>query len=413
MFVLRECLACVLLLLILAAPLAVLLLLACGVGYLSKATYRRLMGTLSAKAQVVEAHTHQISKAAAPVLLLFLLFPAALCAQNTPPASSQGPPDAHYTINVSVREVLLHATVRNRNGTPVAGLGQRDFQVFEDGVAQTITHFSHQDIPVTVGIVIDNSGSMSPKRKEVVAAALAFAGSSNPQDQMFLVNFNERVSFGLPPNYSFTDQPDRLKAAMGTVKADGKTALYDAVIAALEHLKQGNRDKKVLIVVSDGADNASKSTKAQTLELAARSNAIIYGLGIYEPDDPDNRSPRDVLRELAKATGGEAFFPEELRAVQPICQRIAHDIRNQYTISYVPTNQQADGGYRTIHVRASKSGSQVITRAGYAAPSQPSAPVIAKPLPQTPETKKPEVKRPEVKKPAVKPAPVKNAALRD
>jgi VWFA-related protein len=274
--------------------------------------------------------------------------------------------DGPYTISISVDEVVLHATVRNHRGIPVAGLGKNDFRISEDHVPQSIKHFSHEDIPVAVGLVIDNSGSMRPKRAEVIAAALAFAGSSNPQDQMFLVNFNEHVSFGLAPDILFTDQPDQLKVAMGTVKAGGKTALYDAVAVALEHLKKGNRDKRVLIVVSDGADNASVHNKAQMLSLATQSDAIIYALGIYEPDDPENKNPH-VLRELSKASGGEAFFPEALREVLPICERIAHEIRNQYTISYVPTNQKQDGTYRTIEARAT-GGLSVTTRVGYVAP---------------------------------------------
>jgi Ca-activated chloride channel homolog len=259
--------------------------------------------------------------------------------------------------------------VRNRKGTPVAGLGKDNFQVFEDGVPQTIKHFSHEDIPVTAGLVIDNSGSMRPKRAEVITAALAFAGSSNPRDQMFLVNFNEHVSFGLPHGTLFTDRPEELRTAMSTVIADGETALYDAVAVALEHLKQGNRDKKVLIVVSDGADNASVHTKAQMLQLATQSDAIVYSLGIYETDDPD-KNPH-VLSELSKASGGEAFFPESLREVVPICERIAHEIRNQYTISYIPTNQKLDGTYRVIQVHATSAGSghlRVRARAGYIAP---------------------------------------------
>src|SRR5690242_2813937 len=147
--------------------------------------------------------------------ICLVLFAISAVAQQ--PAQPQVP-DARYTINVGVDEVLLHATVRNRKGTPVAGLNKENFQVFEDGVLQPIKHFSHEDIPVTAGIVIDNSGSMRPKRAEVVAAALAFANSSNPQDQMFLINFNEYVRFGLPAAMPFTDQPDQLKAAMSTVK---------------------------------------------------------------------------------------------------------------------------------------------------------------------------------------------------
>ncbi len=311
-------------------------------------------------------------------IISLLLLPAVARSQQATPSP---PPDAPYTINVSVNEVLLHATVRNRRGTPVAGLGKDNFQVFEDRVLQPIKHFSHEDIPVTVGLVLDNSGSMRPKREEVIAAALAFAASSNPQDQMFLVNFNERVSFGLPRNTLFTDQSDQLQAAMGTVLANGETALYDAVAVALEHLKKGDRDKRVLIVVSDGADNASAHTKAQILALATQSDAIIYGLGIYEPDDPENRHP-EVLRELANASGGEAFFPESLREVRPLCERIAHEIRNQYTLSYIPTNQKLDGTYRAIQVRAESpkgGGLAVTTRAGYVAPSKPATARATKP----------------------------------
>ncbi|PYV47199.1 MAG: VWA domain-containing protein, partial [Acidobacteria bacterium] len=278
-------------------------------------------------------------------IVSFLIPLTLVYAQQVTPSS---PSESGYKLSVNVDEVVLHATVRNRKGTPVAGLGKDNFQIFEDGVPQTMKHFSHEDIPVTAGLVIDNSGSMRPKRAEVIAAALAFAASSNPQDQMFLVNFNEHVSFGLPHGTLFTDRSEQLKTAMSTVIADGETALYDAVAVALEHLKQGIRDKKVLIVVSDGADNASVHTKAQMLELATQSDAIVYSLGIYEPDDPD-RNPH-VLSELSKASGGEAFFPESLREVVPICERIAHEIRNQYTISYIPTNQKLDGTYRVIQV---------------------------------------------------------------
>src|SRR4051812_40637305 len=295
------------------------------------------------------------------ITVLTLLFLPSVAAQQIPLSPA---PDSPYTISVSVDEVVLHATVKNRKGTPVAGLDKDDFHVFEDRVAQPIKHFSHEDIPVTVGIVIDNSGSMRPKREEVIAAALAFAESSNPQDEMFLVNFNEHVTFGLPPNILFTDQRDQLKAAMGSVKASGKTALYDAVTVALEQLKKGNRDKRVLIVVSDGGDNASAHTKEQLLTLATQSDAIIYTLGIYEPDDPENRNPH-VLRELSKASGGEAYFPESLGEVVPICQRIAQEIRNQYTISYIPSNQKQDGSYRAIQVQVQRGGMAVKTRAGY------------------------------------------------
>jgi Ca-activated chloride channel homolog len=265
--------------------------------------------------------------------------------------------------------VVLHATVQNRKGILVSGLGKDDFQVSEDGVLQKIDYFSHEDIPVTVGLVIDNSGSMRPKRTEVIAAALAFARSSNPADQMFVVNFNENVSFGLPDDTPFTDQPGQLDVALSHIKADGETALYDAVAAAIEHLKQGNRDKKVLIVVSDGGDNASKHNLAQIRAMAGESDAIIYTIGLYIMEDPD-RNP-GALKQLAKDTGGEAFMPDSVRDVLPICERIAHDVRNQYTIAYVPTNTKQDGAYRAIHVKAAAPGQRhlvVRTRTGYTAP---------------------------------------------
>ncbi len=289
--------------------------------------------------------------------------------QTSPSQSRQGD---EYTIRVNADSVVLHATVQNRKGILVSGLGKDNFQVYEDGVLQQIDYFSHEDIPVTVGLVVDNSGSMRPKRPEVIAAALAFARSSNPADQMFVVNFNENVSFGLPDNTPFTDKGAQLEVALSRISANGMTALYDAIAAALEHLKQGNRDKKVLIVVSDGADNASKHTLAQILATAGQSDAIIYTIGLFIAEDPD-RNP-GVLKRLAKATGGEAFLPESIKDVVPICERIAHDIRNQYTIAYAPANRKQDGTYRVIQVKVGAPGRGrlfVRTRAGYYAPSKP------------------------------------------
>jgi VWFA-related protein len=274
--------------------------------------------------------------------------------------------DDRYTFSHSVNEVVLHATVRNHKGTPVSGLGKGNFQIYEDGVLQEIKYFSHDDLPVEVGLIVDNSGSMAPKRREVIAAALAFARSSNPQDQMFVVNFNEHVSFGLPPDMPFTDQVTQLEIALSRFAANGETALYDAVAAGLEHMKRGNRDKKVLIVISDGADNASKRDKAQILAMAGQSDVIIYTICLFDESDPDQRF--DVLKQLAKGAGGEAFLPESSTDVVPICERIAHDIRSQYTLAYNPTNRKEDGAYRAIEVKASAPGRgrvSVRTRAGY------------------------------------------------
>ena len=309
-------------------------------------------------------------------LLLLMALPAPAPPQER--ASSERRLVDPYTIRVSVDMVVLHATVRNHKGTPVSGLAEGDFQVYEDGVLQEIKYFSHEDIPVTVGLVVDNSGSMRPKRPEVIAAAVAFARSSNPQDQMFVINFNEHVSFGLPVNMAFTDQAAQLQAALSGITANGETALYDAVAAGLEHLEKGNRDKKVLIVISDGADNASRHNLAQTLDMAGQSDTIIYTLGLFDPGDPDS-NPR-VLARLAKATGGEAFLPETVKEVTPICERIARDIRNQYTIAYVPTNRQQDGTRRAIREKGQAPGIGRLvlrTRTGYTAPLTSQASPVA------------------------------------
>jgi|SRR5580658_7313038 Ca-activated chloride channel family protein len=287
------------------------------------------------------------------------------------PSSSQGSSDK-YTIRVSADLVVLRATVQDHKNTPVSGLDKNDFQVYEDGVLQSIRHFSHEDVPVTVGLVIDNSGSMRPKRADVIAASLAFARSSNPQDQMFVVNFNEKVSFGLPENMAFTDKVAQLEVALSRIAPDGETALYDALGAAIGHLKKGSRDKKILIVISDGGDNASKRKLNEITALTRQPDVIIYTIGVFDDQDAD-RNPV-VLKRLAKETGGEAFFPESLKDVEPICERIAHDIRNQYTIGYVPTNKNRDGSYRVIQVKASAPGHGrllVRTRTGYFAPSAP------------------------------------------
>jgi VWFA-related protein len=305
-----------------------------------------------------------------------IALPCVARAQSSSPSQSRQDSAGDYTISVNVNLVILSATAQDHKNILVSGLSKDDFHVYEDGVLQQIQYFSHEDIPVTVGLVIDNSGSMKPKRADVIAAALAFARSSNPKDQMFVVNFNEKVSFGLPHNTPFTDQTAQLEVALSRIAADGETALYDAIAVAVEHLRKGTRDKKVLIVISDGGNNASKHKLADIMALAGQPDAIIYTIGIFDAEDED-RNP-GVLKRLAKDTGGEAFLPKTLEDILPICEQIAHDIRNQYTLSYVPTNKKHDGRYRVIQVKASAAGRgrlSVRTRTGYFAPSesQPSA----------------------------------------
>lgn len=279
-------------------------------------------------------------------------------------------------ISVSVELVVLHATVLDRKGGFVSGLQKQDFRVYEDDQLQAIELFQHEDVPVAVGLVVDNSGSMRRKQSDVAAAALAFVRSSNPEDEMFVENFNENVTFGLPNTELFSAEPAELKAALMDVSARGETALYDAIESGLAHLQKASRDKKVLIVISDGGDNASKHTLAQVLQTAGRSDAIIYTIGLFDEYDTD-RNPR-VLKQIARATGGKAFFPEQTSAVVNICEGIAKDIRNQYTIGYAPANEKLDKSYRTIRVTAAAPhGGKLLvrTRAGYiASPDRNSAP---------------------------------------
>jgi VWFA-related protein len=295
-------------------------------------------------------------------------------AQSQARSSAQDHASDEYTLKVKADLVVLTATVVDRNNALVSGLDKDDFQIYEDSVPQHIKTFSHEDLPVTAGLVIDNSGSMSPKRADVIAAALLFARSSNPRDQMFVVNFNEHVSYGLPANMPFTDRRDQLEQGLNAINTIGETALYDAMAAALDHLQQGEWDKKVLILISDGGDNASKHTLAQVIEMAKRSAAIIYAIGIF--DEPDGDQNPGVLKRFAKETGGEAFFPESSKDVATICEKIARDIRNQYTLAYVPSISKQDSGYRVLDVRVSAPGHgrlSVRTRAGYSLPLPPLA----------------------------------------
>lgn len=272
--------------------------------------------------------------------------------QVAPAANSQD--TESYRLSVDVNLVVLQATVRDRQGRFAAGLRKQDFEVYEDGVLQSIRLFQHEDVAVTVGLVVDHSGSMHPKIADVTAAAKSFVKFSNPEDEMFVVNFNDRVSIGLPPAIQFSNDATQLAAAIWRFPAFGQTKLYDAIVTTLERLQQGRHDKKVLLVISDGGDNASVHSLAQVTDLAGRSTAIIYTIGLFGIDDPD-RNPK-VLHRLAQATGGEAFFPDQFDEVVGICERIAREIRNQYTIGYVPTAAAHSGAYRTIRVVARATG---------------------------------------------------------
>jgi len=265
-------------------------------------------------------------------------------------------------LSVNVDLVVLQATVRDKKGLPVSDLREEDFRVYEDGVRQSIRVFKHEDIPVTVGLVVDHSGSMRQKLPHVLAAARTFVEASSKADEMFVVNFNEKVTLGLEGPLRLTNRPEELVRAISNTPATGKTALYDAVVDARTYLETGTREKKVLIVISDGGDNASRRGLAEVLKMLEQSSAIVYTIGIFDAEDED-RNP-GVLRSLAQATGGEAYFPREFDEVVAICERIARDIRHQYTIGYVSGNAARAGGYHAVRVVASGAGkSKLVVRA--------------------------------------------------
>ena len=235
--------------------------------------------------------------------------------------------------------VVLHVNVFNGRSDAVPGLPQTAFTVFEDEKPQEISFFNAGDVPVTVGLVIDNSTSMMTERELVTAGTSAFAQSSHPEDEMFALVFNENVRRGLPDTVQFTTNRTLLQASMRRFPAGGKTALYDAVIEGLNHLDRGSYQKHVLVVLSDGGDNASRHTEQEMLDRVAMSNAIVYTVvdpDVFTPGEGD----RGVLRRLAKLSGGVAYFPKNSRDVVKDFEEIAGNIRRGYSIGYVPTAAQ-------------------------------------------------------------------------
>ncbi len=297
-------------------------------------------------------------------------------AASAPQANQRSP----FTITSHVNLVVLHATVTDGHGHRRDDLGKTDFRVYEDGSLQKLAVFSHADIPVTMGIVIDDSGSMQEKRPAVNAAALTFVNTSNPNDQAFVVNFNDVYYIDTPG--AFASNKGELRAALDHIDARGGTALYDAVYASLDHLKLGNRDKKVLLVITDGDDNSSNYTFPQLIQYAEKSSAEIYTIGLLGGDDEGgglfhihsggDRHAERILKDLAQATGGEAYFPKSLAQVNEVCENIAHLIRDQYTLAYYPTNLARDGSFRKVRIEAFLPHSHkrlvVQTRPGYFAP---------------------------------------------
>ena len=274
-----------------------------------------------------------------------------------------------YTLRTNVGEVRLNATVLDGNGRSVQTLGKDAFHVYEDGVPQTIASFRHEDLPVSLGILIDSSGSMYDKRAAVGKASLDFVRLSNPQDEAFLVDF----SFEPYIDQDFTNDIHKLEAGLNYVKASGGTAIYDTIIASADYLaRNAKRPKQVLLLVTDGDDNASSTSLEEAIKRVQELDGpTIYCVGLlFGPDEDkrESRHARRVLTSLAEQTGGLAYFPRRLEEVDDIAHQVAEDIRQQYTISYQPTKPARLGGYRQVHVDAKAQGFSrlsVRTRTGY------------------------------------------------
>jgi Ca-activated chloride channel homolog len=286
-------------------------------------------------------------------------------AQEPAGQAPTGNDDGMFVFKARVQEVVLHATVVDEQRHLVSGLTQSAFSVFQDGVPQTITSFRREDVPVAMGIVIDNSGSMRDKRDKVNQAVLSLIRASNPRDEIFVVNFSERPYL----DQDFTSDINLLQASLHQVSTKGSTALYDAIVASAVHLENNPRlEKKVLLVVTDGQDNMSE----ETLQEAARrlfqvDGPTLYAIGLTGTGL--SGKGRDALQDLSDRTGGVAYFPDTLDQVNSITSEIAHDVRSQYIVVYKPKNKGARPAFQTIRVEAQAPGYShltVRTRNGYA-----------------------------------------------
>jgi Ca-activated chloride channel homolog len=276
-------------------------------------------------------------------------------------ALPQEPKPDTFVLRSDVNVIVLHATVQDRDGGFVSGLDQSAFKISEDGVPQQITIFSSEDVPVAVGLVMDNSGSMTRRRADVITGALTFIKERKPDDEIFVVNFNNTAELALPDDRPFSADAVELRTALMKGEVGGQTALYDGIALALNHLDKAKLRKKVLLIVSDGGDNRSKKKLEDVVKMADRAGVLMYTIGLFDEHSED-RNP-GVLRRLARQTGGLAYMPKDLKEVSSICSQIARDIRNQYTVGYSSSKASADTAFHQVKLTAvDTSGRQLQVR---------------------------------------------------
>ena len=276
-----------------------------------------------------------------------------------------------FKITAHAELVLLDVSVKDAKGGFVSHLKKENFQIYENGKLQAVTQFGKEDTPITVGLVLDDSHSMKAKRTEVINSALSFIDSSNPRDEIFVTHFNDRVRHGLPVGTTFTDDPETLRQALWNNPAEGMTALYDGILDALHQLDMGTQDKKSLVIITDGGDNASAHQFKDVLNAVQQTRATLYTVGVFDEEDPD-RNP-GLLRRLAGISGGIAYLPKQLEELPEICRGIAKDIRNRYSIGYVPVRVDDKSALRNIKLSIVDAGNQkfvVHARTSYLLPAR-------------------------------------------
>jgi len=319
---------------------------------------------------------------AAPFFLL-----AAASAQTAPATSNAAPPQAANGQSQADEEpvavyrsgtelVDLPVSVLDKNGKLIPDIPESAFKVYENNLEQPIKSFRRGDVPVSIGIIIDNSGSMRDKRARVAAAALALVTNSNPQDEEFIVDFNDDAYLDQP----FTSDLNKLKTTLERINPRGGTAMRDAISMSIDYMNQAaTRSRKVLLVVTDGNDNTSNIGLDALVRKAQASEVLIYCIGLLNEEEPaDARSARKALKELADASGGQDYYPKDLPDVEKITPEVAHEIRNQYLLAYSPTNASLDGTYRQIRVKVvGYEKATIRTRSGYYAPGSGAQPTGA------------------------------------
>jgi len=298
--------------------------------------------------------------------LLALGFAALHGQQPSKPAGAPGD-ETGAIFRAYTGRVVCHVTVVDKNDHLVNNLKQDAFSVTENDVKQDILLFKHEDIPVSMGLVIDNSGSMRQKRSSVEAAALALVKDSNPEDEVFIVNFNDDAYIDNPHGKEFLTDILEMQEALTRIDSRGGTAMRTAIDQSIDWLKKAHKEKKVLVVVTDGVDNASNISLEDLVRNAKQSEVVIYTIGLLtEEEKRSAANARRQLKAITEATGGAEYYPKELAEVDRIAHQVAHDIRNQYTIAYKPTNEALDGTYRKIKVTVKAAGNPTPrTRTGY------------------------------------------------